>query len=71
MRPGFGGLGLALTSMAGRLIGSALTEGDERWREFARFGLPFAGGALGRVPAQMLYWRADIAGRLGLVTAHD
>jgi gamma-glutamylputrescine oxidase len=68
---GFGGLGLSLTSMAGRLIGSALTEGDQRWREFARFGLPFAGGVLGRIPAQMLYWRAEAAGRLGLVTAHD
>ena len=68
---GFGGLGLALTSMAGRLIASAIDEGDARWRHFERFGLPFAGGVLGRVPAQLLYWRAEVAGRLGRVTARE
>lgn len=68
---GFGGLGLALTSMAGRLIAAAITDNDPRWREFARFGLPFAGGPLGRIPAQMLYWKAELAGRLGFATAHD
>lgn len=68
---GFGGLGLALTSMAGRLIGSAIDERDTRWQAFAPFGLPFAGGPLGRIPAQMLYWRAELAGRLGRVTARE
>jgi len=68
---GFGGLGLALTSMAGRLVASAIDEGDARWRHFERFGLPFAGGMLGRVPAQLLYWRAEMAGRLGQVTARE
>ena len=68
---GFGGLGLALTSMAGRLVASAIAEGDERWRRFERFGLPFAGGRFGRVPAQMLYWRAELAGRMGRSTARE
>lgn len=61
---GFGGLGLALTSAAGRLIGAAIAEGDERWRLFERFGLPFAGGKLGRIPAQLVYWRHQLAAGL-------
>lgn len=68
---GFGGLGLALTSMAGRLVGSAIDGDDRRWEHFARLGLPFAGGALGRVPAQLLYWRAERAGRRGKITARE
>ena len=54
---GFGGLGVSLTTTAGRLIGAAISEGDDRYRLLARFGLPFAGGHLGRVPAQAVYWR--------------
>lgn len=68
---GFGGLGLALTSMAGRLLASAIAENDTQWQAFAPFGLPFAGGVLGRIPAQLLYWRAERAGRLGQITAHE
>ncbi len=68
---GFGGLGLALTSMTGRLIASAIDEGDRRWQHFAPFGLPFAGGILGRIPAQLLYWQAEVTGRMGRVTAHE
>ena len=68
---GFGGLGLALTSMAGRLIGAALVEGDTRWQAFAQFGLPFAGGPLGRIPAQMLYWKAELESRMGRAATHD
>ncbi len=52
---GFGGLGVTLTSAFGRLIAEAITEGDDRWRLFAD-GLPFAGGKLGRIPAQVVYW---------------
>ncbi len=54
---GFGGLGVSLTTTAGRLIGAAIAEGDDRYRLLARFGLPFAGGHFGRVPAQAVYWR--------------
>jgi gamma-glutamylputrescine oxidase len=61
---GFGGLGVVLTTLAGELIASGL-EGDDRWQRFAAFGLPFAGGKLGKVPAQMVYWRHQMAARLG------
>ncbi len=54
---GFGGLGMGITTMAGSLIAGAITEGDTRWQLFRRFGLPFAGGPLGRAPAQMIYWK--------------
>ena len=64
---GFGGLGLALTTTAGSLIASAIAEGDERWKLFARFGLPYAGGKLGRIPAQLIYWRHQAAAQLGRV----
>ncbi len=53
---GFGGHGLALTTVAGRLLGAAITDGDDRWRLFAPFGLPFAGGPLSRIPAQVAFW---------------
>jgi gamma-glutamylputrescine oxidase len=62
---GFGGLGLALTTTAGRIIGSAIAEGDDRWRLFAKHGLAFAGGKLGRIPAQLVYWRDQAAARVG------
>jgi gamma-glutamylputrescine oxidase len=63
---GFGGLGLALTTTAGRLIGAAIAEGDEAWRLFAEFGLPYAGGKLGKIPAQLVYWKHQFAAKLGL-----
>jgi gamma-glutamylputrescine oxidase len=53
---GFGGLGLALTTMAGQMISAAIADDDDRWRLLSRFGLPYAGGNLGRIPAQMIYW---------------
>jgi gamma-glutamylputrescine oxidase len=62
---GFGGLGLALTTTAGRVIGAGIAEGDDRWRLFAKFGLAFAGGKLGRIPAQLVYWRDQVAARMG------
>jgi gamma-glutamylputrescine oxidase len=54
---GFGGLGLASTTMAGRLVAAGIAEGDDRWRLFSAAGLPFSGGVFGRVPAQFVYWR--------------
>ncbi len=53
---GFGGLGVTLTSAAGHLIARGIVEGDDTWRLFEDFGLPYAGGKLGKVPAQMVYW---------------
>jgi gamma-glutamylputrescine oxidase len=63
---GFGGLGLALTTTAGRLIGAAIAERDEAWHLFEEFGLPYAGGKLGKIPAQLVYWKHQFAAKLGL-----
>ncbi len=63
---GFGGLGLALTTTAGRLISGAIREGDSTWRLFAQFGLPYAGGKLGKIPAQLVYWKHQLAAKIGL-----
>jgi gamma-glutamylputrescine oxidase len=53
---GFGGRGMATTTMAGELVAGAIAEGDERYRLFAPFGLGFAGGPLGPAVAQTVYW---------------
>jgi gamma-glutamylputrescine oxidase len=63
---GFGGLGLALTTTAGRLIASGIAEGEEGWRLFEEFGLPYAGGKLGKIPAQLVYWKHQLTAKLGL-----
>ncbi|MBV8765738.1 MAG: FAD-binding oxidoreductase [Hyphomicrobiales bacterium] len=62
---GFGGLGLALTTTAGRLISGAIREADCTWRLFAEFGLPYAGGKLGKIPAQLVYWRHQLGAKFG------
>ena len=62
---GFGGLGVTLTTTAGRLIAAAITAGDEQWRLFQAFGLPYAGGKLGKIPAQLVYWRHQLAAKFG------
>lgn len=60
----FGGLGLANTTLAGELIAAAIAENDDRYRYFEPFGLPFAGGPLGRAAFQIIYTRYRIADRL-------
>jgi gamma-glutamylputrescine oxidase len=62
---GFGGLGVVLTTLAGQLVSAGISAGDDRWRMFAQFGLPFGGGQLGRIPAQMTYWRHQLESKLG------
>ena len=52
---GFGGHGLNTTMLAGELVASALAEGDERWRPLESFGLPWNGGPLGPLAAQLFY----------------
>jgi hypothetical protein len=47
---------MSTTSMAGLLLAAAITGQDDRYRHFARFGLGWAGGDLGRLAAQMTYW---------------
>ena len=58
---GFGGLGLALTGVAGKLIADGIVDADETWKFFEAFGLPLAGGKWGRIPAQIIYWRHGLA----------
>jgi gamma-glutamylputrescine oxidase len=53
---GFGGHGLNTTAMAGNLIARAIVHGDLTWRQFTPFELIWAGGAGGRVFAQMRVW---------------
>jgi gamma-glutamylputrescine oxidase len=58
----FGGHGLGTTTLAGTLIAAAITDGDDRYRYFAPFGLSFAGGPLlGRPAVQLIVWRQRIA----------
>lgn len=61
---GFGGLGLALSALAGTLVGAGIVDGDDRWKLFTKFGLPFAAGPLGRIPAQIGYLGQSFARRL-------
>lgn len=52
----FGGHGVAPTTAGGEIIASALVEGDERYREFADFGLDRTFGPAGLAAAQLSYW---------------
>jgi glycine/D-amino acid oxidase-like deaminating enzyme len=53
---GFGGHGLNTTAMGGELVARGIVEGAQTWRLFAPYELVWAGGKLGRVLAQGLYW---------------
>ncbi len=62
---GYGGHGMAATTMGGELIASAIAEGDDRYRLFARYGLQWTGGrVIGAVAAQMTYWYYQFLDRL-------
>ncbi len=61
---GFGGHGMAATTMSGELIASAIAEGDDRYRIFSRYGLQWTGGrAVGAIAAQMTYWYYQLRDR--------
>jgi glycine/D-amino acid oxidase-like deaminating enzyme len=53
---GFGGHGLNTTAMGGDLVARGIVEDDQTWRLFAPYELVWAGGKLGSVVAQGLYW---------------
>jgi gamma-glutamylputrescine oxidase len=55
----FGDQGLNTTAMAGELLAGAIADGDDRWRLFAPYELVWAGGTLGRVAAQCLFWAVE------------
>jgi glycine/D-amino acid oxidase-like deaminating enzyme len=60
---GFGGHGLNTTAMAGLLIARAILTGDDAWRRFAAFGVPWVGGWLGRAGIQISYWNMQLKDR--------
>ncbi len=53
---GFGGHGLNTTAMGGELIARGIVESDATWQLFAPYELVWAGGMLGRMVAQGIYW---------------
>lgn len=52
----FGGHGLNTTAIAGRVLAEAILGQSDRIRQFAPFGLDWAGGPLGLAAAQLTYW---------------
>ncbi len=66
LRPGlwvasaFGGHGLNTTAMAGMLIDSAISEGDDRWRLFESYGMGRGVPLARRSAVQLAYWMMQI-----------
>ena len=52
----FGGHGLAPTSVAGELLAAAIAAGDDRWKQFADYGLASTYRPFGYLGAQASYW---------------
>ena len=52
----FGGHGLNTTAMAGLILASAISDGDDSYRRFAPFAPQWAFGQLGRLGVQGSYW---------------
>jgi gamma-glutamylputrescine oxidase len=53
----FGGHGVAQTAAGADAVAAGIAHEDDRWRLFAPFGTAWAGGALGRVGTQFVYWK--------------
>lgn len=53
---GFGGHGIAPTTVGGEVIAAAIASGDQSFKHFTPFGLGYTGGRLGPYVAQMVYW---------------
>jgi gamma-glutamylputrescine oxidase len=62
---GFGSHGLNTTAMAGELLARGIVEKDDAWRLFAPYELVWAGGLLGRVAVQGVYWGSRPLNRIG------
>jgi gamma-glutamylputrescine oxidase len=61
---GYGGHGMGTTAMTGELVAGAIAEEDDRYRLLAPFGLRAAGGTLGLLGAQALYWYYQLRDRI-------
>ena len=53
---GFGGHGVAPTTLAGEVLADAILGDESGLAVFRPWGLPWAGGHAGRVAAQLTYW---------------
>ena len=62
---GFGGHGLNTSAMGGDLVARGLVDNDQAWRLFAPYELVWAGGLLGSVVAQGIYWGSRPIERIG------
>lgn len=62
---GFGGHGLNTSAMGGELVARGIIEADQTWRLFAPYELVWAGGKLGSVLAQSVYWGTRPIERVG------
>lgn len=52
----FGGHGMNTTAIGGRVAAEGICGDSERYRQFAPFGLDWAGGPLGMAAVQLTYW---------------
>ena len=53
---GFGGHGVAPTTVAGEVISAAIAKGDTSYQKFQPWGLPWNGWKFGVAAAQLSYW---------------
>jgi glycine/D-amino acid oxidase-like deaminating enzyme len=53
----FGGHGLAQTAAGADAVAAGIAGEDDRWTLFRPFGTGWAGGTLGRIATQLVYWR--------------
>jgi glycine/D-amino acid oxidase-like deaminating enzyme len=56
----FGGHGMATTTLAGEIMAEALSGDGRRLAEFRRWRPEWAGGPLGRLAGQGIYWQAQL-----------
>jgi gamma-glutamylputrescine oxidase len=61
---GFGGHGVAPTTLAGELLAAALCGEPAPLENFTRWGLASTGGAVGLCAAQLSYWACQLRDRL-------
>jgi gamma-glutamylputrescine oxidase len=52
----FGGHGLAQTAAGADAVAAGISGEDDRWTLFRPFGMGWAGGPLGRIATQLVYW---------------
>jgi glycine/D-amino acid oxidase-like deaminating enzyme len=53
----FGGHGLAQTAAGADVLAAAIAGEDDRYKLFRPFGTGWAGGPLGRIATQLVYWK--------------